>query len=203
MWWPKLEDEISAILSKPENSAMLSKHRPDRDILGEILQLSRITAENVVAPHVSRQAIEELLAALNAMVFLARMENPDGMTAALSKIERPLRYICRKADSLDLFDDFIGNIHPRRRDINRTRESLRTKRTINDFDVTWTGVTDTIIEVRRLKPPTHRYEFETSPNRRRIKRLYSTSPVDVLIGDPLSDAEQFEEYARAAAAEYL
>jgi hypothetical protein len=129
-WWPKLEDEISAILSKPDNAEILSKHRPDREILSEILQLSRMTAENVVAPRVSRQAIEELLRGLDAMVFLARMENPDGMHAALGRIERPLRYICRKADSLDLFDAFVGNIQPGRPDNLRSpirSDGLRSK----------------------------------------------------------------------------
>ncbi len=75
------------------------------------------------------------------------------------------------------------------------------KRNINGFEVTWTG--DNSIEVTRLTVPTHAYEFETSPDRKRLKRLDSTSPVDVPTGDPLLDAEQFEDEARKAAKEYL
>jgi hypothetical protein len=114
MWWPKLEDEISSILSKPDN-AISAARRPEREILDEILQLARMTSERVIAPRVSRQAIQELLTAINSMVFIARMENPDGANASINLIEKPLRYICRKANSLDLFEAFIGDIQPRRR----------------------------------------------------------------------------------------
>lgn len=69
MWWPKLEEEISSILSN-HDTEILSAHRSDREILGEILQLSRMTAEGVVTPRVSRQAIQELLFGIKPAVFL-------------------------------------------------------------------------------------------------------------------------------------
>jgi hypothetical protein len=72
---------------------------------------------------------------------------------------------------------------------------------IKGFDIDWMG--NNRIELRRDSPPRHRYEFETSPDQRRIKRLVLTSPEDVTGGDPLLDAEQYEEEARKAAIEFL
>jgi hypothetical protein len=43
------------------------------------------------------------------------------------------------------------------------------KRNVRGFDIDWIG--DDRIELTRNNPPRHRYHFETSPDRRRVKRL--------------------------------
>jgi hypothetical protein len=76
------------------------------------------------------------------------------------------------------------------------------KHNIAGFDVDWVG--NDRIEVTRNRDPMHSYDFETSPDQRQIKRLISTSPKDVAgRGDPMVDAEQYEDDARKAAAEFL
>jgi hypothetical protein len=75
------------------------------------------------------------------------------------------------------------------------------KRNIRGFDIDWIGYDR--IELTRDKSPRHRYQFETSPDRRGVKRLLLTAPEDVTQGDPLLDADRFEEEARKAAAEFL
>jgi hypothetical protein len=75
------------------------------------------------------------------------------------------------------------------------------KRNVGGFDIDWIG--DDRIELTRNNPPRHRYQFETSPDRRRVKRLLLTSPEDVARGDPLLDADRHEEEARKAAGEFL
>jgi len=44
------------------------------------------------------------------------------------------------------------------------------KRKVGGFDIDWIG--DDRIEVTRNNPPGHRYQYETSPDRRRVKRLH-------------------------------
>jgi len=75
------------------------------------------------------------------------------------------------------------------------------KRNVGGFDIDWIG--DDRIELTRNNPPRHRYQFETSPDRRRVKRLLLTLPEDVAEGDPLLDADRCEEEARKAAGEFL
>jgi hypothetical protein len=67
--------------------------------------------------------------------------------------------------------------------------SIAVNRSINGFDISWCKDR---IEVRRDRFPKHGYEFETSPDRWSIKRLVSTSPVDVNGADPVLDAERYK-----------
>ena len=75
------------------------------------------------------------------------------------------------------------------------------KRIINGFQVDWVG--NDRIELTRTTVPMHQYVFETSPDRKRLKRHDTTSPVDVPAGDPLVDANRFDGEARKAAQVYL
>ena len=75
------------------------------------------------------------------------------------------------------------------------------KRKVGDFDIDWIG--GDRIEVTRDNPPRHRYQYETCPDRRRVKRLLLTLPEEVAGGDPLLDADRCEEEARKAAGEFL
>jgi hypothetical protein len=75
------------------------------------------------------------------------------------------------------------------------------KRIVNGFQADWIG--NERIELIRTTVPMHQYFYETSPDRKRLKRRESTSPVDVPVGDPLVDADRFNEEALNAAQEYL
>ena len=75
------------------------------------------------------------------------------------------------------------------------------KRNVGGFDFEW--ICDDRIEATCNTPPRHRYQFETSPDRRRVKRLLLTLPEDVAEDDPLLDADRCEEEARKAAGEFL
>jgi hypothetical protein len=80
-------------------------------------------------------------------------------------------------------------------------EERAMKRNINGFEINWVG--NDRIELKRDSSPKHRYEFETSPDQRQVKRLLLTSPENVTGGDPLLDAARYEEEARKAATEFL
>ncbi len=63
MWWPKLKDEIADILKKYKGQSS-GMQRDDRDILEEILTLSRITAEGRTERTIDKinpKAIEDLI----------------------------------------------------------------------------------------------------------------------------------------------
>jgi hypothetical protein len=67
--------------------------------------------------------------------------------------------------------------------------------------VDWIG--NERIELIRTTVPMHHCLYETSPDGKRLKHREATSPVDVVAGDPLVDADRFNEEAWKAAQEYL
>ena len=75
------------------------------------------------------------------------------------------------------------------------------KRSISEFEIDWIG--NDQIEVIRVTTQQHQYVFATSPDRKRLKRLIHRSPKDVPAGDPVLDAERYEEEARKAGEQYL
>jgi hypothetical protein len=75
------------------------------------------------------------------------------------------------------------------------------RRIVSGFQAEWVG--NERIELIRTTQPMHQYLYETSPDRKRLKRRESISPVDVSKGDPLLDAERFIDEAWKAAEEYL
>jgi hypothetical protein len=58
-WWPDLEIKIREILSESEDSDI--PIRSDRDLLEEILLLSRISSDKSQRPNISHRAIQDLL----------------------------------------------------------------------------------------------------------------------------------------------
>jgi hypothetical protein len=75
------------------------------------------------------------------------------------------------------------------------------KRNIKGFDIGWIG--DARFEATRSVPPKHEYDYETSPDQKRLKKLDFITPADVPKGDPLIDAQQFEHEAWEAAKEFV
>jgi hypothetical protein len=83
----------------------------------------------------------------------------------------------------------------------RSDVGTKMRRIVNGFQADWIG--NERIELIRTTVPMHHYFYETSPDRKRLKSREATSPVDVEAGDPLVDADRFNEEAWKAAQEYL
>lgn len=75
------------------------------------------------------------------------------------------------------------------------------QRIVSGFQAEWIG--NERIELIRTTAPMHRYIYETSPDRKRLKSREATLPVDVEAGDALVDADRSNEEAWKAAQEYL
>jgi hypothetical protein len=56
MWWPKLEQDITAILNS-STKASKKERRPDRDILEELLELARMNATRPPRSRLSERAL--------------------------------------------------------------------------------------------------------------------------------------------------
>lgn len=106
MWWPKLEKQISEILATHDNGTKRPQ-RPDRDILEEILQLTRMNAERAhKLPEISPGAIVDLVDGIFDLLYLLERDNRDLSSVFLKRLENPLSYICQKAGVIEKYDRY-------------------------------------------------------------------------------------------------
>jgi hypothetical protein len=102
MWWPRLNDKIGKILERhATRPATETSVRSDRDILDELLQLSRLSASSTpksrtldrVDPGAMLFALEQII----KLIEQVENEDYDSMTATIKGVFDPLRYVISKA----------------------------------------------------------------------------------------------------------
>lgn len=105
MWWPKLEEEITAIL-KSSDKVTKKERRSERDILEELLELTRMNSSRSVRPRISERAVVELVESLDELQFVLSHENEKIGMRILERLDRPLRHICMEAGVPELYERF-------------------------------------------------------------------------------------------------
>lgn len=106
MWWPKLEDEIQQIL-KSNGKESKKEKRTDRDILEELLELSRLNASKPMrGGKFYTHAIIDLVESLEELNFILLHEHGELGMQILRRIDRPIRHLCMEAGVPDLYDKF-------------------------------------------------------------------------------------------------
>jgi hypothetical protein len=102
MWWPKLSGQFKSILENqklPEKSAPLRK---DREILEEILELTRLNSKRRMQslPMVHPRVVADLMSSLTGAVrAIQGQTDPQAALKALSGIRDPLKYLLRRIDN--------------------------------------------------------------------------------------------------------
>lgn len=124
MWWPKLELKINEIL-KNHVEESTNNVRSERDILEEVLELTRINSNRMPRRgEVSRGTIHRLIETIQEVQY--RMMNFGGKESMmlLEELSRPIKDLCMELDSPELYERFMMNnkrmFHER--DIDRIRE---------------------------------------------------------------------------------
>jgi hypothetical protein len=113
MWWPKLETEIAEIIKSHEKGGRKEK-RSDRDILEEVLELSRMSAaRSSRASRVTPPALMELVEGLDELTHILTLEHGEMAIRILRRIDRPLRHLCMEAGMPDLYERFGSRIRRR------------------------------------------------------------------------------------------
>ncbi len=106
MWWPKLEQQVSEILASHTEDNPEAR-RSDRDILEEMLELTRMGASRSSRHSgISGPAVTELVQALGEIVFLMGGEDNDATLHVIGRLDRPLRHICREAGVPEALERF-------------------------------------------------------------------------------------------------
>lgn len=102
MWWPKLEEQVVAQLSKVDESDGATK-RSDRELLEEVLALARTTAAmgRVRPLDASPAAYEDLVEACIELADMVHMYAPDESAVQLiGRLYGPLEHIIRRTKGL-------------------------------------------------------------------------------------------------------
>lgn len=106
MWWPQLNDKVKKILDKfKAMPGDKSATRSDRDLLEEVLELTRLSSLQTtkVRRTVSTGESNALLHALRHLLLLAQRAESEGASSGtftcLKEIVSPLRFLSEKGDS--------------------------------------------------------------------------------------------------------
>lgn len=106
MWWPKLEEQVATIL-KSHNKGAKKEKRSDRDILEELLELTRLSTTRPPRPsRISPRAVMELVESLDELGFILARQPDDIGIRILHRIERPIRHLCIEAGMPEAYERF-------------------------------------------------------------------------------------------------
>lgn len=102
MWWPKLEENIKSILDKSGSNSK-SQKRSDRDIIEEILELTRSNAKSILSDQrsVSPMTIEELVSRYRAIREKTMMG--QNIEDDVLKLEGVIIRLCKEVNLEDIY----------------------------------------------------------------------------------------------------
>lgn len=101
MWWPKLDENIQSIVDKYDNSSEHENLRTDRDILEEVLELSRLGASSIrrKSSSLNPAVVEDLVDITCSVVnSINESERRQDALDSMAEILKPLRYLIRQGD---------------------------------------------------------------------------------------------------------
>lgn len=116
MWWPKLEEEVAVIL-KTSGKVGKKELRSDRDILEELLELTRMSTTRPPRSRISERAILDLVESLEELQYILRTENEEIALRILKRLDRPLRHLCMEASIPEAYERFRHRVFDRPRSI--------------------------------------------------------------------------------------
>jgi hypothetical protein len=105
MWWPRLQERVAKILEEAKSDSANSQ-RPERDILEEILELSRLSTRRRERDF-SPEVLMELVEMTSDLQMAARRGDPERLSMLAERLERPLHNILRGLGEPELFHRFV------------------------------------------------------------------------------------------------
>lgn len=126
MWWPQLEGKIKEILAKAKSTTKVQR-RPDRDILEEILELTRSNTKLVLSDQrsVSAITIEELVTRYRTIK--EKVTIGQSMATDLILLENAIIRLCKE---MNLEDVYFRRINYHRMGLQRISDAHAEKNSI-------------------------------------------------------------------------
>jgi hypothetical protein len=132
MWWPKLDTKVKEIL-KTHVVGPDSNLRSERDILEEVLELTRINSKRIPRrSDLSRNSLMKLLELFQEMQFRILKYGDKESYLFLDESMMIIKQLCDELESPDLFDKYVmmSRHFVRNEDMRRIKDE-----TINELDV--------------------------------------------------------------------
>lgn len=126
VWWPKLEEKIKEILKK-DNSSSKPKRRADREILEEILELTRSNSKSILSEqrNISSITVEELVSSYRRIK--EKFSRGASIEIDLAQMENAILRLCKEGD----FDDVYLR-HPGFRSYSLGGDIYRAKNSVKE-----------------------------------------------------------------------
>ncbi|MBF6058592.1 TIR domain-containing protein [Thiomicrorhabdus heinhorstiae] len=106
MWWEKLENQISEILRNHQDSEE-TEHRSERDILEEILELSRLGARRRSSRlEMPPDVLMDLAESAMELQHVVEREGSKRAYMALRRMQKPLEYLMRRSDYPEVYERY-------------------------------------------------------------------------------------------------
>lgn len=111
MWWEKLDLKIKSILSSHKNTDH-TEHRPERDILKEILELSRLNARGQqskrhdFSPRILMDLVEAIEELLYTVDIKSSSKNSKETHMILKRLDRPIKYLCSNSGHSKVYNKY-------------------------------------------------------------------------------------------------
>jgi TIR domain len=104
MWWPKLEQQVADILKSHNTSAKTAK-RSERDILEELLELTRLNSTRSERPtRISPRVVRDLMEGMEELQMFRTAENSAAISLIITRLGRPLRHLCLEAGMPEMYE---------------------------------------------------------------------------------------------------
>lgn len=109
MWWGKLEQDVQSIMEN-HREGETSGHRTERDILEEVLELSRLNSKRHHREReyeVSPKAIHDIVRGFSELNFAAKIGDIKMVEKLITHIDEPIQYLCKTSGVPRLYEDYM------------------------------------------------------------------------------------------------
>lgn len=131
MWWPRLEEEVAEILKTHDKGAE-KERRSDRDIIEEILELTRMNAERAHRPsRVSLRVITDLVENLAELIFFTTREQRGIGLSIKERLDRSIRRLCMEAGVPEMYERY----NMRMREMMPASRGIRERTAEQEFEI--------------------------------------------------------------------
>jgi hypothetical protein len=106
MWWDKLESQINEIIASHNNGEEI-EHRSERDILEEVLELSRLGAKRrPMNSELHPEVLMDLVESSMELQQIVEMEGSERAHMALRRMQKPLEHLMRRSDHPEIYERY-------------------------------------------------------------------------------------------------
>ena len=111
-WWPDLESNVQKFLEnyrKSNNNDSKIESRSDREVLEEILELSRLKSEPTRMGYISPMALEDLFDSLLEIKKALNSFDSDASEQYFKRLRKPLEHLIQRVRSESIRSDSLNN----------------------------------------------------------------------------------------------